>query len=98
MSNVPRTPGKDGRPVSPFGPTVAEREARIPIPRTTECECPLVWGGHGDPKPDPRRPEPTCPQHGHRQPTSYGIVCPVDGRPATEEGDCPKCGRILERE
>lgn len=32
-----------------------------PVP---ECCCPMVWNGHGDPKPDPRRPDADCPMHG----------------------------------
>lgn len=29
-----------------------------------QCECPQVWSGHGDVRPDPTRPDPDCPWHG----------------------------------
>lgn len=30
----------------------------------SNCLCPLVWNGHGNPKPDPKRIDPECPIHG----------------------------------
>lgn len=36
----------------------------------TGCCCPLVWNGHGDPKPDPKRVDPECPVHGEELPQS----------------------------
>jgi hypothetical protein len=33
------------------------------VPFVAECCCPLVWNGHDDPRPDPKRIDADCPVH-----------------------------------
>ena len=48
------------------GAADTDEDILIPVSALVECSCPLVWSGHGEPKPDPKRVDAECPRHGRK--------------------------------